>query len=259
MPYIESPLLKTIPWIKHGFFTREDGASKGIYEGRNCGPGSSDQLEHIKANRNLVLEELDALPLIPLLSCYQIHSNQTITVNTPWDVYDRANCPQADAMIANQEETYLGILTADCTPILFADKTQPIIAAAHAGWKGAISGIIENTISEMIKKGAKIDNIVVSIGPSIAQHSYEVGQEFYDNFLKQDKTYESFFLEKENSFYFDLKAFVASKLKEAGIMHFDIQPQDTYADEKKFYSFRRTTHRSEKDYGRQISMIGIQK
>ncbi len=258
MPFLTSDLLSNIPWIKHGFFTREKGTSEGIYKGRNCGPGSNDALDHVKKNRLLVLEELNQLPFTPLLSCYQIHSNKVISVEQSWDVYDRSNCPQADAMVTAKKEMFLGILTADCVPILFADTTKPIIAATHAGWRGASTGVIKNTVNEMIKQGAEISNIVAAIGPCISQKSYEVGTEFYDNILSLNTKYKSCFTSINDSHHFDLKDFVTLKLAEAGIINTDIQHVDTYEDEARFYSFRKATHKAEKDYGRFISVIGIE-
>jgi hypothetical protein len=237
--------------IAQGFFTRQGGVSRGIFASLNCGPGSGDDAQKVMENREHVRRELGARSLVSL---YQIHSPIAVTVSEPWD---HGNRPQADAMVTNVPGIALGILTADCAPVLLVDAQARVIGAAHAGWKGALYGVTDSVIAEMEKLGADRARIAAAVGPCISQANYEVGAEFLDAFTKVDSTNGKFFVTSNRSdhFRFDLEAFVAHRLRLAGVS--DVQPLHacTYARENEFFSYRRATHRGEKDYGRQISAI----
>lgn len=239
----------------HGFFTREGGVSTGIYEGLNCGPGSDDDPAHVAENRRRVATFLD-VPDTNLLSLWQIHSPDVATVTAPWT---RQTAPKADAMVTATPGIALGILTADCTPVLFADREAPVVGAAHAGWKGALGGVLENTAEAMIALGAKRDNLLAAIGPSIRQSSYEVGPEFPAAFIDQDASNNQYFIPSERAghFLFDLAGYCRDRLAAAGIKTIETVGRDTRMDEKRFFSYRRTTLRKEPDYGRQISAITV--
>lgn len=248
--------------IAHGFFTRQGGVSEGIYASLNCGPGSDDNLNHVNENRRRVMEALDASDA-SLCTLHQIHSDQVICARAPW--HDSAR-PKADAMVSNKPDKALGILTADCGPVLFADPKSRVIGAAHAGWRGAFGGVLENTIAAMEGLGAQREHIIAAIGPCIAQDSYEVGAEFYDHFTSAYALYGTFFKASSHSkkilkqvqddrYYFDLSGFIEHRLAQSGLQHIEPLAMDTYEDETRFFSYRRTTHKGEADYGRQISVI----
>lgn len=240
--------------IKHGFFTRIGGVSQGLYDSLNCGIGSNDETINVIENRFQVAVHLSSRRDTPLLSCYQIHSNKVITVDSAWIEHDK---PKADAMVTNQPNIILGILTADCAPVLFHDPIARVIGAAHAGWQGALYGIIENTITAMEKLGATRKNIVAAVGPSIAMKSYEVGNEFYEKFLAENKGFsQHFWAGRDNQHHqFDLRHFVKARLETSGIKKMWLSDLDTYSHESLFYSYRRCTHKNETDYGRQLSAI----
>lgn len=243
--------------ITHGFFGRRGGVSKGVYESLNCGPGSNDAPADIAANRALVASALGAEPE-KLLSLYQIHSAQCLSVLKPWD----GDRPQADGMVTDVPGIVLSILTADCAPVLFCGWAgdKPVVGAAHAGWKGAVGGVLERTVEKMVcDYSVDIETIRACIGPTIQKKSYEVSQEFYDTFMAQDTDNDRFFIgsRKEGHFMFDLPGYCAYRLYNCGVQRVLIEEADTYADEAGYFSFRRTTHRQEKDYGRQISAIFI--
>lgn len=249
-----SPLSSPLIQSPHGFFTREGGVSEGIYAGLNCGAGSNDLAEHVLENRKRVQDYFSAEALCTL---YQIHSADVITITDPFQQF---NAPKADAMVTKTAGIALGILTADCAPVLFCDATAGVIGAAHAGWKGAIGGVMENTVTAMESLGAKRANISAAIGPCIAQESYQVDAMFQSNFITKDPSYAAFFdrdLSSPSHYLFNLKAFCESRLQAAGITHIHTLPDNTYTEESLFFSFRRTTHRAEADYGRQISAIAI--
>lgn len=235
----------------HGFFGRTGGVSTGIYDSLNCGPGSGDDLTKIAENRSRVREALGASALITL---HQIHSRNVITVTETWEM---GKGPQADSMVTAAPGIAIGILTADCAPVLFADSNARVIGAAHAGWKGAISGVTDATLDAMEKLGAKRENIAAAIGPCISQKNYEVGPEFRERFLDADSVNARFFAraDQPEHFRFDLEAYVASRLVDAGVRNVAALSACTYAREPDFFSFRRTTHRKESAYGRQISAI----
>jgi len=242
---------RTIPF-PHGFFSHKGGVSEGIYQGLNCGPGSRDLPENVQRNREIVAQILSKHDNTPLVSAYQIHSNKAIYIDTK----TQDPRPKADAMVTDQPGIILGILTADCTPILFADTKRQIIGAAHAGWKGAFTDIIEATVQAMEAIGAKREDIIAASGPTIQQNSYEVDENFRQTFISENSTFEQFFTNGTNQahFQFDLPAFVKSKIDAAGISSFEQSTIDTYSSDHHF-SYRRTTHKNESDYGRQVSTI----
>jgi YfiH family protein len=247
----KSGLFDKIPNIAHGFYGREGGVSDGIYASLNCGYGSNDSIEKVAQNRELVATNLVGQAL-KLNNPYQIHSD--ICVYTDKDLPEYT--PRADAIVTDKKNVILAILTADCTPILFCDTKNGVIGAAHAGWKGAIGGIIPATLKKMTEYGAAIENITCAIGPCIEQKSYEVGTEFFDEFVKQDPENQQFFKSgKTEKYHFDLKGYCASILAKLGIKNIDILPNDTCAEEDAFFSNRRRNHAGEPDYGRNVSVI----
>jgi YfiH family protein len=237
--------------IAHGFFTRRGGVSSGIFASLNCGPGSGDDAQMVAENRNRVRQELDAASLVSL---YQVHSPIAITLTQPWDHGHR---PQADAVATNVVGIALGILTADCAPVLLADMQARVIGAAHAGWKGALHGVTDSVIAEMEKLGADRARIAATVGPCINQENYEVGAEFLDAFRQSDSGNARFFApsNREGHLRFDLEGYVVHRLHGAGVRNVKALQACTYARESEFFSYRRATHRGEKDYGRQISAI----
>jgi len=248
----KSRALSSDAQIAHGFFGRRGGISQGIFTSLNCGPGSGDARSDVVENRRRVAEAL--APQSDLLTLYQIHSGEAVTVRMPWNLGEG---PQADAMVTNVPNLALGILTADCAPVLFADAQAHVIGAAHAGWKGAISGVTDAAIAAMERLGAKRERIASAIGPCISQTNYEVGAEFRERFLESDPALARFFIpsDKPRHFRFDLEDYVASRLASAGIAQIERVSRCTYASEDDFFSYRRATHRGEKDYGRQVSAI----
>lgn len=252
---IESSLLtaNSQARIRHGFFTRKGGVSQGIYAGLNVGLGSKDDRAQVMENRRRVCSHFDQ-PIERLATVNQIHSTDVVTVDASY----AGERPAADALVTSTPGIVLGVLAADCGPILFADAKNGVVGAAHAGWKGALDGIAENTIEAMITLGAERREITACLGPSIAQASYEVGPEFITRFLDKDERFAEFFIpsKKPGHFMFDLPALTTRRLLKAGIRaeNLDI---DTYPDAEHFFSYRRTTHAGEPDYGRQISAIAI--
>jgi YfiH family protein len=239
--------------IAHGFLGRRGGVSTGVHAGLNVGTGSADDPAIIAQNRRLATEAV--APGALLLNAYQIHSAECVRVTGIWDQDAR---PHADAMVTDRPGIALGILTADCAPVLFADKQAGVVGAAHAGWKGALYGVTDSTLAAMEKLGAQRDRIVAAIGPCIARASYEVDSAFQRRFEKHDPENERFFAPgRDGHAQFDLEAYVAHRLAAAGVRKVEAMGLDTYAHEDRFYSFRRATHRGEPDYGRQISIIGL--
>ncbi|WP_417253988.1 peptidoglycan editing factor PgeF [Celeribacter sp.] len=239
--------------VQHGFFTRKGGASSGVFDGLNCGFGSSDQADVVKINRARAAQAL-GLSAGDLCSAHQVHSADVARVTGPQD----STPPTCDALVTDQPDLALVILTADCQPVLFADAKAGVIGAAHAGWKGAISGILEATLDEMEALGASRENITAIIGPSISQRAYEVGPEFLDDFLADSPDNARFFANGEGDRYqFDLPAFGLHRLRQAGVGHAEWTRHCTYSDPARFYSYRRSVHRKEADYGRLISMIRL--
>lgn len=240
----------------HGFFTRKGGVSDGIYASLNCGWGSGDNQTHVTENRNRVAEALGARHS-HLLSLYQVHGDKVITVEKPWTPQDK---PQADAMVTNRPGIALGVLAADCVPVLFADLQAGVVGAAHSGWKGTLAGIAPRTVDAMFALGAKPERIRAAIGPCIGWASYEVSGDFRDTFLKVSGSFAKHFKPSSRAghFLFDIRSRVGDILREAGVSDINTLENDTYIEEDAFFSFRRTTHRKEPDYGRQISAIMLQ-
>jgi polyphenol oxidase len=238
--------------VRHGFFTRKGGASSGIFHGLNCGPGSSDLSEVVAINRARVAEAMGVGP-DHLLTIHQTHSADVLTLSASF-----AERPSADAMVTATTGLVLGVLTADCQPVLFADPKARVIGAAHAGWRGAKDGVLEATLDAMEALGATRTGIRAVIGPTISQAAYEVGPEFIEGFLADDAQNARFFA-KGNSdrFLFDLPAFGLHRLRQAGVGHAEWTRHCTYSDPDRFFSFRRTTHAGEADYGRLISVIRL--
>ncbi|MGB0960158.1 MAG: peptidoglycan editing factor PgeF [Halocynthiibacter sp.] len=244
---ITSDLLKATP---HGFFTRLGGVSDGIHQGLNCGYGSDDTHFAVTQNRAKVAAYMDVAPQ-NLVTVHQYHSADVVTVTTPFHAP-----PKADAMVTNTAGIALGILTADCQPVLFHDPQTGVIGAAHAGWKGAIAGVLENTVEAMLALGAKRDSIHATIGPCISQTAYEVGPDFRDAFMEKATDHGSFFTKGTGDRYlFDLPGFGLSRLKAAGIQHANWCQHCTLQDEERFFSYRRSTKTGTSDYGRLISVI----
>ena len=245
--------LAGLPGIAHGFFTREGGVSEGIYGGLNCGAGSNDDRARVMENRARVAADLGA-PVGSLLTSYQIHSASAVIVTEPWTF---ETMPRADALVTNIPGLPVGALAADCAPILFADPDAHVIAATHAGWKGALNGVLESTIATMTRIGAKRSRIRAALGPCIGPTAYEVGPEFEATFLKVDSNFQRFFRRPSPDArpHFDLPAFILERLSAAGLDTVENCTECTYANESRFFSYRRATHRREPDYGRQVSAI----
>ena len=246
----------------HGFFGRRGGVSTGIYDSLNCGPGSGDDRKAVIENRRRVVAALG--PDIALVNAGQIHGTETLTVTRAWPIGqtpqdDAKFIPLGDALVTSVPGIALGILTADCAPVLLADQQARVIGAAHAGWKGALDGVIESVLAAMENLGADRARIAAAIGPCIAQDSYEVGADFRDRFAAADSANRTFFVrsQKADHFRFDLEAYVVHRLAAAGIVNIEALHADTYAREADFFSFRRATHRGEQQYGREISAIAL--
>ena len=238
--------------LHHGFFTRRGGASSGIFSGLNCGPGSSDQSEIVSINRTRVAEAMEVSP-DHLVTVHQIHSADVVSVAAPLGPR-----PRADAIVTATPGLAVGVLTADCQPVLFADGKAGVIGAAHAGWRGARDGVLEATLAAMEALGAERDRIAAVIGPSISQRNYEVGPELLEEFMAEDPESARFFANGEGDRYlFDLPGYGLSRLRRAGVGHAEWTRHCTYADPERFYSYRRATHAGEADYGRLISAIRL--
>lgn len=236
--------------VRHGFFTRKGGASSGVYSGLNCGFGSCDQHEIVAINRARVADAMGVAP-DHLVGVHQVHSADVVTITQA-----STDKPKADALVTATPKIALSILTADCQPVLFADTKACVVGAAHAGWKGALNGILEETLDAMESLGADRRHIKAVIGPAISQSSYEVGPEFMDTFLAEDPLYARFFAQgREDKLQFDLPGFGLMRLRGAGVGHAGWTRHCTYADPERFYSYRRTTHQKEADYGRLIAAI----
>ena len=249
-----SSLLAAIPGLRHAFFTREGGVSGGIYDSLNGGLGSNDDPAHVAENRRRMAEQMGVAPE-RLLSAHQIHSPDVVVATGPW----QGDKPRADALVTSAEGIAIGVTAADCGPVLFADASARVIGAAHAGWKGALNGVVESTIAAMEKLGADRSDIVAAIGPLIRQPSYEVGGEFLERFLDADAGNAVFFIPSVRSGHsmFDLAGFIRMRLENAGVLVIDDIGVDTYSDER-FYSYRRSVHRKETDYGRHVHAIALE-
>jgi purine-nucleoside/S-methyl-5'-thioadenosine phosphorylase / adenosine deaminase len=248
-----SPLLSAIPGLRHAFFSREGGVSEGIYAGLNGGLGSNDDPANVAENRRRMAQRIGVSPE-HFLSVHQIHSPDVVVAAGPW----QGDKPRADALVTRTEGIALSVTAADCGPILLVDPSARVIGAAHAGWKGALTGVLESTIDAMEKLGAERGGIVAAIGPLIRQPSYEVGPEFLERFLDADAENGVFFLPGERGGHamFDLAGFIRMRLENAGVLMIDDTGIDTYSDER-FYSYRRSVHRKEPDYGRHVHAIAL--
>ncbi|HEX8300647.1 peptidoglycan editing factor PgeF [Sphingomonas sp.] len=248
---IEVVRARALEGVAHGFLGRRGGVSTGAHAGLNVGTGSHDDPLVIAENRRRATEAV--LPRARLATVFQVHSRDAVIANAPFD-----ERPHADALVTDRPGLALGILTADCAPVLLADREAGVVAAAHAGWKGALGGVTDSTVALMESLGAKRERIVAAVGPCIARASYEVDESFFRRFAEADPTNERFFAAgRAGHHQFDLEAYVASRLAAAGVRTVEMMGEDTYAQPERFYSFRRATHARESDYGRQISIIGI--
>lgn len=243
------------PLLRHGFLTRQGGVSEGIYASLNCGYGSSDRRESVTENRARALAFL-GLTAAALVTVHQQHTSAVVTVTEGWDVESR---PVADAIVTDRPGYALGILTADCTPVLFADAAAGVIGAAHAGWRGALGGVLEATVAAMAALGASTSRIHAAVGPCIGQASYQVGTEFAASFTAADPGNARFFSppDADGRPHFDLAGYAGHRLARAGLGRVEVAGLDTCVDEERFFSFRRTTLRREPDYGRQLSAIAL--
>jgi YfiH family protein len=250
---LQSQSLGRLKGIRHGFFTREGGVSDGIYASLNGGIGSKDDQALVAENRARMARALDVTP-DRFIGCYQIHSPEVVIAERAWTHADR---PKADAIVTNVPDLAIGVSTADCGPLLFADEKARVIGAAHAGWRGAITGVIEATVAAMEKLGAERSRITAALGPLIRQQNYEVSQNFVDEFLRDDEGHARFFSPAGRAGHamFDLPAFVEQRIRQSGIGAFEDLRLCTYADPERFYSYRRSVHRAEPDYGRHINAI----
>ena len=250
-----SPLLSAIPGLRHAFFSRDGGVSEGIYAGLNGGLGSSDDPVKVAENRRRMAAQIGVAPT-HFLSLHQIHSPDAVIATGPWESASR---PRADALVTRAVGLAIGVTAADCGPILLVDPNARVIGAAHAGWKGALTGVVESTVDAMEKLGAERSGIVAAIGPLIRQHSYEVGDEFVERFLEADAENALFFMPaaRENHAMFDLAGFIRMRLENAGVLMIDDIGVDTYSDER-FFSYRRSVHRKEPDYGRHVHAIVLE-
>lgn len=248
--YLQCDLFNGLEGIKHGFFTRNGGVSSGVYASLNMGYGSDDVMENVTENRACAMRDFGASP-DALCTLSQVHSAKVVRVEA---TEHHQPAPEADAMVTSMPGIVLGILTADCAPVLFADPVNKVVGAAHAGWKGAGLGITHETVTEMLKLGADTQHISAVVGPCIHQESYEVGEEFKEKFHPVDHV---FFIPSENmgKFMFDLPGFVEKKLSELQLKSITRIDRNTYTNEADFYSYRRKTLRNEADYGRQISVV----
>lgn len=250
---VEVHRAQNLAGIPHGFLGRRGGVSTGAVAGLNVGLGSGDDAAAVGENR--ARAGAAVLRGAPIVACYQIHSPDCVIVAAPWSDADR---PHADALVTDRPGLLLGVVTADCAPVLLADRAAGVIGAAHAGWKGAIAGVTDRTIAAMVALGARRERIVAAIGPTIAQASYEVDPAFRARFLADDPVNTRFFAcGRPDHWQFDLPAYVASRLTAAGIGHVEDLALDTYSAPDRFYSFRRATHRGEAAYGRQFALIGL--
>lgn len=247
---IRAAVLEGVP---HGFLGRRGGVSRGVVAGLNCGPGSGDDPAALAENRARAIAAV--APGARLVTVYQVHSPDCVAVDDPWGDDER---PRADALVTDRAGLLLGILTADCAPVLLADPEAGVVGAAHAGWKGAITGVTDRTIEAMEELGASAARIRGAVGPCIAQPSYEVDEAFRRRFLEADGENAAFFAAgAPGHCQFDLEGYVAARLERAGILAVEKLGTDTYAEADRFYSYRRAMHRGEPSYGRQISLVGL--
>ena len=251
---IQAPALDH-PRLVHAFFTREGGVSTGIYASLNGGLGSSDDRENVLQNRRRMAAALGVTEA-NLVNVHQVHSPDVVIVDGPWPADER---PRADGMASRTPGVALAIATADCGPVLFADPQAKVIGACHAGWRGALEGVLERTLEAMESLGARRSRVTAVLGPTIGPHAYEVGPEFVARFLAASDDYAAFFAspKPDKHAFFDLPRFIGARLQAAGVGTFEDLGLCTYSDEDRFFSYRRTTHRKEPDYGRLISAIAL--
>ena len=239
--------------LAHGFLGRRGGVSRGVQAGLNVGLGSADDPDAVAENRRRAADAV--LPGAALVTAYQVHGAEVARVVEPWP--DDAR-PHADALVTDRPGVLLGILTADCAPVLLADRERGVVGAAHAGWKGALAGVTDAAVTAMEALGAERDRIAAAVGPCIARASYEVDGAFHARFVATDPENDRFFAASRPGHHrFDLESYVVHRLAAAGVRRVEALGLDTYADEARFFSFRRATHRGEPDYGRQIALIGL--
>jgi purine-nucleoside/S-methyl-5'-thioadenosine phosphorylase / adenosine deaminase len=241
--------------VRHAFFTRHGGVSEGLYASLNGGQGSRDDPAKVRENRSRMAAALGVAP-DRFVTCYQVHSAEVVTVTRPWT---RESAPRADAMVTRERGLAIAVSTADCGPVLFADAEAQVVAAAHAGWKGAFTGVLEATLVAMEELGASRARVAAVLGPTISRAAYEVGPEFVDRFVAVDRANLAFFAPSTRPGHarFDLPAYIGSRLRRAGVGTFHDLGLCTYADEDRFFSYRRVTHRNEKDYGRLLHAIAL--
>jgi polyphenol oxidase len=252
---LHSSSLAALDGIRHGFFTRAGGVSTGCYESLNAGVGSSDEPAHVAENRARMAAAVGVAPE-RLISAYQIHSPVVVIAEAPWDATAR---PKADAIVTRVAKLAIAVSTADCGPVLFADAQAGMIGAAHAGWRGALAGVAEATIAAMERCGADRSRMVAALGPMIRQQNYEVGPELVTQFVKDDSENERFFLNGARAGHalFDLSGYIAARLARAGIGRIEDLGRCTYAEPETFFSYRRSVHRREPDYGRHLNAIAL--
>jgi YfiH family protein len=252
---LTSQRLSALPGIVHGFFTREGGVSGGVYASLNGGLGSHDERSRVIENRARMALALGVEPS-HFATVHQFHSPDVVVIERPWDEAER---PKADALVTRTPSLAIAVSSADCGPLLFADEKAGVIGAAHAGWKGALTGVIEATIATMESEGARRANIKAALGPMISRGAYEVGPEFEARFRETDKNAGEFFApaERQGHFMFDLPGYIGRRLRAAGIGEVEDLRRCTYAEEALFYSYRRMNHRREADYGRHLSAIAL--
>lgn len=241
--------------VRHAFFTRQGGVSQGLFASLNCGFGSGDDLQAVARNRAIAASELGLAPE-RLVTCHQVHGTDIVTVERPWR---REDNPHADGTVTKVPGIALGVLAADCAPVLFADAEAGVIGAAHGGWRGTLAGVMEEAVKAMTAIGARPERIRAGIGPCIAQTSYEVGPEFPGNFVSIDPASAGFFVpaSRPGHFLFDLPGYIALRLERLGLGAVERAPHDTAAEEELFFSYRRACLRGERDYGRGLAAIAL--
>ncbi len=254
----QSNLLSQLEGVKHGFFTRNGGVSTGVYDSLNCSPSSDDAIDNVMQNRQRVLNTLALGRDSTLYGLNQIHSTHVFTIKKGMPAGLQNGFRDGDAMITTDKGVALSVLTADCSPVLFSASNSPIVAAAHAGWGGAVKGIIANVVDEMCRLGAEKQAITACIGPTIHQSSYQVREDFIQQLNDfSDFNTDAFLDKRAERFYFDLPKYIEQQCERSGIEQVENLGLDTYVLEDDFFSFRRSTHAGEKGYGRQISVIGL--
>lgn len=249
---VEAAELAALPGIAHGYFTRRGGVSEGIFASLNAGLGSGDERERVMENRARIASRLG---VSEIASPYQVHSAIAVVTDRAWS----EERPKADGVVTNQEGLAVGVVTADCGPVLFADPKNRVVGAAHAGWQGALNGVLEATLDAMVDAGARREATIAVLGPTISHENYEVGPDFPVMFIDSDAGAGRYFTasERQGHHMFDLPAYIAGRLHSAGVERAVSTGHCTYALEDDFFSFRRTTHRTESDYGRQLSAIAL--